>query len=352
MEEFQKTIVFTKTPLEGYFRYSSLFQIYPADLIGMPKCSIQNDYPIILEYRIKENEIIKPSSIYEGLEELFVRTASTNTKVDEILNLLMLFTNHVFFRYSASTETGNWGIPILNDSPGEEEANSWSSKWNMKMFHWPELPDQLKIKSFTDIGLEYPEVNYVRHRDYYQQYPNYDFEKGRPISFPDTIHDGLNAYYSLGEEKQIIDMAISHSVTAVELRQSKKTLSIISAFTAIETMVNLENKDFKPDRCENCGQLQYKVAAHYRDYLLKYLGNNDHNKKKFNQLYKLRSKIVHTGSKLETENLWNDLTQEDRHRELITILDVILISKFSIIHWLTYTNPLQTQKMSTWPVSS
>jgi len=53
MNEFQKTIIFTKTPLAGYFRYSDLFQIYPADLEKMPESTFQEHYPVILEYRIK-----------------------------------------------------------------------------------------------------------------------------------------------------------------------------------------------------------------------------------------------------------------------------------------------------------
>lgn len=332
MNRFQKTIIFTKTPLKKYFLYPNKFQIYPADLIGMPKSDFQEHYPVILEYVIEKDEIIEPSQDDIGLKDLRTLTASTLTKQDEILNLLSLFTNHMFFRYYDLT--GTWGMPILKDDAGKE-ANTWSSKWNMKMFHWPELPEQLKIEEFTDVELKYEPVEFIQFMKYYQANPNYDYYRDKEISFPDNIFLGLDSYYNLDTEvKKVLDTAISHTVSAMELRQYKKTLSVISAFTSIETMVNYENRDFKAEKCNECGQLQYKVSKKYRDYLLKYIGDNPNNKKKFNSLYSLRSKIVHTGMKFKTENLWTELAQEEKDEEFINQMEVIILSKMSITNWL------------------
>jgi len=99
-------------------------------------------------------------------------------------------------------------------------------------------------------------------------------------------------------------------------------------------MVNYENKDFEPQRCDKCGQLEYKVSKKYRDYLLKYIGDNISNKKKFNALYNLRSEIVHTGMKLKSESLWTDIPREEKDKEFLNHLEVILMSKLSIINWL------------------
>jgi hypothetical protein len=79
---------------------------------------------------------------------------------------------------------------------------------------------------------------------------------------------------------------------------------------------------------------EFKVSKKYRDYLLKYIGNNPNNKKKFNALYSLRSKIVHTGMKFKTENLWTELPQEEKDVEFINQMEVIILSKMSITNWL------------------
>jgi len=330
MTEYHKTIVFTKTPLTGLFRYKDFFQIYPADLKGMPKSNMQEHYPIILEYTTTEDDKIEPFSEYEILKDLKSYTATTLTKQDQILNLLTLFTNHLFFRYNDTT--GTWGMPMLKDNPGEE-ANSWSAKWCLKLFHWPELPAQLKIESFSKT--EFSKVNYIPHFTYYYHDPNFDYHSGKTITFPATIFIGLDSYYSLSKEsREHINSAISHIVSAVELRYYKKTLSIIASFTAIETMVNYEFRNVKHEQCGQCGQLRFKVAQKFRDYLFKYVGKSTSNKKKFNAFYSLRSKIVHAGEQLKTEKLWNDLPKSDKHKEFLNQLEIIQLGKISIIHWL------------------
>ncbi len=59
MDRFQKTIIFTKTPLSGYFLMPDRFLIYPANLEGLPSSASQRHYPVILEYIIEEDEIIE-----------------------------------------------------------------------------------------------------------------------------------------------------------------------------------------------------------------------------------------------------------------------------------------------------
>ena len=329
MKKFHKNIIFSKTKLTGYFRYKDEFQIYPADFEGMPKSKMQEHHPIVLEYVINDDEIIVPKGEIDGLADLRTLTASTLTKQDKIISLLTLFTNHHFFRFRDLT--GYWGLPILKDDPGKE-ANSWSSKWNWAMFHWPEYPEQFKIEKFTE--LEIPKVELVEHFKYYY-HPNFDFHSDKVITFPSTIYGCLDSYFAKSDEtKEILNSAISFIYSAMEMRHLEKTMSIIASFTAIETMVNWENKDFKPERCDKCGQLQFKISQKYRDYLLKYIGKSDNNKKKFNAFYKLRSQIIHTGQRLKTEDLYVDLTREAKDKEFLNHHEVLQMSKLAIIHWL------------------
>lgn len=330
LKKFHKNIIFCKTKLTGYFRYRDEFQIYPADFEGMPKSSLQNHHPIVLEYIINDNEIVVPVGESDDLADLRMLTASTLTKQDKIISLLSLFTNHYFFRFKDLT--GYWGMPILQDNPGKE-ANNWSSKWNMAMFHWPEYPEQFKIENFTN--LEIPRVESIDHFRYYYHNPNFDYYSDKSITFPNSIYGGLDSYFSKNEEtKKTLNSAISFVYSAMGMRQYEKTISIISAFTAIETMVNWENKDFKSEKCNSCGQLQFKVSQKYRDYLMKYIGNSDNNKKKFNAFYRLRSEIIHTGERLKTEDLYSNLPKEEKDKEFLNHIEVLQMSKLSIVHYL------------------
>jgi hypothetical protein len=101
-------------------------------------------------------------------------------------------------------------------------------------------------------------------------------------------------------------------------------------------MVNFYSKNLNNVKCEKCGQLQYKVSRKYRDFLLNVIGNNPKNKKKFNDLYSLRSKIIHTGQKFKSENLWNDLINEEDQKEFINIYEILLLAKLSIVNWLIF----------------
>jgi hypothetical protein len=330
LKKFHKHIIFCKTKLTGHFRYRDEFQIYPADFEGMPKSSIQEHHPIVLEYVIYDDEIIVPTKEKDELTDLRTLTASTLTKQDKIISLLTLFTNHYFFRFKDLT--GYWGLPILKDNPGEE-ANTWSSKWNMAMFHWPEYPEQFKLENFTELSI--PKVDLIEHFSYYYN-PNFDSYYGdKVITFPNTIYSGLDSYFAKNDEtKKTLNSAISFVYSAMQMKGYEKTMSIIASFTAIETMVNWENIDFKAESCKVCGQLQFKVSQKYRDYLLKYIGKSDNNRKKINAFYKLRSEIIHTGARLKTEDLYANLPKEAKDKEFLNHMEVLQMSKLAVIHWL------------------
>lgn len=330
MRKFHKSIIFSKTILKGYYSYKDYFQIYPANLDKMPKSEFQRHFPIIIEYWTDKNDMIEVSSEFDMIKNFASDIATIETKLDRILALLSVISNHLFFRYNDSL--GFWGMPMLKDNPGEE-ANEWSSKWNLQLFHWPEKSKQLSISNFTKLNLN--EVKFKEHLNYYQSFPNLDFEAKKEITFPKTINKVLDSYFSKNPGIQaIIDTAISYSISAIEFRQNKKTLSILCSFTSMETMVNLEFRDDKPEICSECGQLKYKVSKKYRDFLLKYIGKGQANKKKFNSYYSLRSNIVHTGARLKTENLFVDIPKEEKKKEFLKHIEILQLGKLAIVNWL------------------
>ncbi len=328
---FHRTIIFSKTRMLRMFRYRDMFQVFPATLKKLPKSKIQKHYPLILEYWTTENEKIRIESDFLGeyLKDFRAEVGARINKEDLILNLLSLISNHLFFRYE--DQTGAWGFPI-DDNQGEM-INSLSSKWCLPMYHWPELPKQLKISSFSDPGLQ--TVSFVSRDNYYMNDPNFDYYPDRNITFPILTEKILDSYFTQPESiKEVIDSAISYSKASMELRQSKKSLSILSSFTALETMINLEYKEYKVEKCYDCGQSKFQVVKKYRDFLFKYLGESENNKRKFNSYYTLRSKIVHAGHRLKSERLYSNTSKEVRHTELVSHIEILQLSKMAIAQWL------------------
>ncbi len=331
MKELHKTIIFTKVPLNKGFSYRDVFQVYPATLNNQPTTKVfMKHYPVILEYWTTDDDLINNRSEVEELKDFYTSTATQLTKQDTILSLLSTITNHLFFRY---TETnGTWGMPILKEDVGDE-ANTWSSKWCLPIFTWPGLPSQLKIENFSKIEL--PQVSYIPHISYFFSNPNFDYYLDQEITFPQTSFDILDSYFNQPlSTREILNSAIGFAVSAMELRQSKKTLSIISSFTTIETMVNMEFANNDIEKCELCGQAKYSVLKKYRDFLFKYIGESPNNKKKFNKYYSLRSKIIHTGERLKTEILFADVSEVEKDKEFLSVIEILQLAKMSIINWL------------------
>lgn len=328
--QYHKDIIFTNVPLQSSFRYKDVFQIYPVEMDRMPKSVYQQHHPVILEYCTTNEDKIEVISEYENLRKPFSNTATKLTKQDKILLLLSLFTNHLFFRYRDLT--GFWGMAILHDYP-KDEASNWPTKWIIPGFDWPEMAGKFSITDFSQPQV--PEVTFISHLSYYQNNPNIDLNNQLEITFPDSIYYGLDAYFSISDEKKmVLDDAISFSVSAMEMLWHKKTLAIVSAFTSVETMVNLEYRNVVPEKCSSCNQLKYGVTKKFTDYLLKYLGDTKDNKKKFKTYYSQRSKIVHQGRRLISENIYSEMSKEERDKENVVALEIIQMSKLAIIHWL------------------
>jgi Apea-like HEPN len=331
MRTFHRSIFFTKAPLGGQYRYRDYFQISPANLDGIPESQMQRHFPNILEYWVGPEDKITATfgDDDNSLDELLSTAATLVTKQDRILALLSAFTNNLFFVYK--DHTGKWAFPVP-DGYGEE-INQSTSQWCLGLYFFPEMAEQLKIDEFSTTSIQ--AINLIPYPKYYLYKPHLDSDYKDAIEFPEVMDELLDKYFNLTADKQqIINSSISYAVSAVELNDTKKTLSLLASFTAMETMVNLEYMAVKPEKCGECGQQKFSVARKFREFLLKYLGDTEPNKKKFNKYYSLRSKIVHTGQQLQTEILFAEVDKSARDEELITRVEILQLGKLAIIGWL------------------
>ena len=118
------------------------------------------------------------------------------------------------------------------------------------------------------------------------------------IVFPDIITLLLDSYFTFTDDKlDSLRKTIILFYKSYELESVSSSMSLVAMISAIETIVRYVNKNFKVDVCNECGNKKYKVSKQYRDFLLKYSGEKDHTKKKkyIDDIYSLRSNIVHNG---------------------------------------------------------
>lgn len=333
MKKLIRQIIFTKVPLGGYYRFSDEFQIFPLELPEIPKSKFQKQFPNVIEFWDDQSINIVVPKEFESLREMMERVGRAGIIINRLIGLLTCFTNHRFFQIGDIE--GSWGIPIFKDDIGDE-INDQPPVWFMNMYPPKNYLDSFPKASFTEVKLE--KIPQFNHHHYYYHDPNIDSDKKINITFPNTIDNLFASYFNLNEQnRNYIDTAVYDNSCAVELYRPLKTLSLVSTFTALETMVNLEFKDVPSEKCETCGQQMYSVRKKFRDYLLKYIGNSDGNKKKFNKYYDLRSKIIHTGQKLKSEHLFTEVESDDSTDEELLRMEILQLGRLSIIKWLLYS---------------
>jgi hypothetical protein len=331
-KRFHKTIIFTKLPLSGKFRYKDVFQIYPVVFDGMPSSKFyQKHHPVFLEFYTYKEEYIEINKNNEQLEKSYSENATILKKIDRILSILSISTNHLFFRYE--DKIGAWGMIEPLESQTYDEINKMESRWFLPKYSSPLLKNHMSNQSFNEIEL--PDIKFIPFFDYYYNEPNFDYYLDDSITFPDTLSKTLDSYFSKSKLIQTaIDSANSFLVSAMQLRSFKKTASSICAFTAIETMINLEFDRNENEKCISCGQKIFSVRKKYRSYLLKYVGDSPENKKKFNMFYDIRSKIVHTGQMLSNESIYNKLNDTEKLIAHKLEIEILQLAKISVIKWL------------------
>lgn len=356
-KEFIRNVVFTLTPLGAKFRYKEEFQVFPLLSDKAPQSEVASHFPVCIEYWIDTDEIVnvgKDINKYVGVEiekedqesTAFDQSMSKMTfltnKLREICNLLSAITNHRFFTPKSPKQF--WALPLYKDNP--EDYNECSSFWAFEFFYYPELPHELKIEYFSDLGKLEP-ISLIPTKTYYLNDP-FDHPK-KLITFPDTIHYTLDRYYSLNEtERRVVNSTIYLICNSLELRDDMKSLALLSAVSAIETLINYEYRNEKIEfeckdcqtiksssyHCQKCNRPIWGIAQKFRKFLLTYVSSSEESRKKYNKIYSLRSKIAHTDYLISGDNFvdWSGDDKTEKLRQLF--IEAIQLSRLSLVHWL------------------
>jgi hypothetical protein len=342
-KEYIRNIIFTRTPLNGKYRYKDDFQIYPLNLPKAVNSKLTDHFPIIIEFWYDSDELPEVKEFEKESTNKWIASATVQTnKLIKITNLLSSITNFRFFFYR-KPETF-WAIPLL-EKIEEKDYNETSSIWSASLYYYPEIAKDLKIDSLSDSNFGY--IPLIPTKRYYWFNPVESKEKF--IDLPSSINTTISKYFMLeGKELSVADSCIYQICNGIELYYNMKSLSFFSLVSAIETLVDYEFrnevieyectdcKSLKSSErhCKKCGSPIWGVTSKFREFLLKYVSAENKAKQLYNYIYNIRSKITHTDYLINDENYLNWNFTDKTNEIIVKHLQTLQLARRSLIYWL------------------
>jgi AAA+ ATPase superfamily predicted ATPase len=111
-------------------------------------------------------------------------------------------------------------------------------------------------------------------------------------------------------------------------------MSLVAVFTALETLINYEHNNTPVENCSMFKQDKYRTTFKFIQFLLTYVGESSVNKKKFQEMYKLRSAIVHKGNMLSSERPFSNYTRDQLGADIQNEINVLQTGRLAISKWL------------------
>lgn len=262
---YRKNVVFSSSPVKGFYRYKDLFQIYPVP-VDAPKPTAQYaDHPFIIEYNLGQldSSDIATISLHQSLLQR------------EILALLTLCAGGYFFSYSNGGQ--GWYIPM-----GEGHSDIVST-WGQETYITPCI--NYTISEFSS-SRPYHSIKKVSPNSHYDAFE---------LALPDDIDKLFKAYYALLDKaKKAFQSALLlfHESFNAELR----SVSLALLVSCIESLIHFEHSKIKTEHCSECKQPRYQTTKKFKAFMHEYgVIETKENKKYVDALYEARSNILHAG---------------------------------------------------------
>lgn len=349
-----RNFVFSKTPLQGHYRFEDEFQIFPCDFEKAPKSNLATEFPLVLEFRIDENSNANITEFHESVQEFEQAPLVQNifnTK-SRICRLLTSLTNHhIYCKLPQSNVI--WGTTMTIDGRQKtaEESDNTRSQIILEGFYYPEQYEDLSITVFSEP--RHSIVSSVDHINYNMKVEYFENPK-KHIVFPDALRTFLLEYYQLDSKSRKIADAVAFQISnGVELKKSMRSLSFLSFISAIETLVNFRFKklnkeiEFECNDCKSikkspwlckCGKPVWAVTRKFRNFLKTYVSHVPNSVNNYTKLYNLRSDIIHEGNSIigDEELDWSFENTKSPNYELH--LTAMQLARIAFAHWLLYGN--------------
>lgn len=331
MRYYRRGVVFTKRPLKEALIVQDAFILQPIVRHNIPYCPYATHYPSYLDYWLDAED---------GMDDFALTELDINKK-REICTILTALSNFEVFIYDSSLKA--WGI-IAPSKKVEEmtldelqvlDNNAKNSVWLVfSGYLFDGIKEDQMINSLTLLEGN-REMILDTNPFYFTDNPiEDDFEK---VIFQDKIQDVIKNYYSLPVDSQkIVFSAMVLIANGIKFSLRHQSIGFISYVSSIETMVDLENKNVKVQHCKTCGQPIFSVKKKFLAYLEKYVSKTEKSKKKFSDLYTLRSRIAHSGKLFLSDVEFSSLNREENDKEWFKYMEIQQLARLSLYRWLLF----------------
>lgn len=358
-ERLIRKLLFSKTPLKGYYRFGDIFQLAPAPESAPRPPDPMADHPLILEFRYDtriacdREEDFWHRDVWERKrdqelgedgwteDQLSMHRSHTESSrqwaiVKELTVILSALTNHRFFEYESK---GAWIDSRIHNPGAPETETTISTIWAYTGYRLPEL-DWPEEEFLCPISEAVPRVPYGEH---YKDLPDaYVVGQEFEIHIPDALDDFLEIYFALeADTKQAFYAACHLWGQAFDLRSNTPSMSLVASVSAIETLVNYMDVPGSPcqecgisrslERCPACSTPRYRLTSRFREFLKKYAGSDA---KFANRLYGYRSSISHAGALLRAELFDSGFTKGGDDEQIIFRHATTRVTHIALVNWL------------------
>jgi len=278
-----QTVLFSYSPITGFFRYKGHFQLLPPPDIAPRPPYAMGDHPVLLQF-------LAPGSPNMTIQ--MMRRARVGREIE-----LLLAATTTQLRYAIGPVAQfHWSLVNAADPP------NWRSEWCQEMYTWPDLSGV--VTEFTPLA-QYTAAPRVPATDYYNRV---GFSVGTALDLPDELEHLLKTFYECSRHVQQQFLRASYWF---QYAQRTAGLSRSGSYTALVSAIEAFTTDgIATGTCPTCKRATgISRTKAFADFVERYAPSPAISNTQRRQLYRVRSALSHGGRLLHTDqNLWGAMS--------------------------------------------
>ncbi len=304
-----RVVLFTKVPVEGYFRHRDEFQILPVPPEAPRPEFSMGDHPFILEFRFAASS---------NWQIRHLRRAVLEREFELVMAGLFEFST----RGLGKTSRWHW---VLGE---RDQAKKWRSDYRQEMYTYPGLSLEGEDFTATD-GMQ--KLSAIHQNEYYTRL---GIRAGQALELPANVGDLLDRFFALSKQDRDRFLRASFWFQHAGIVHS---YSRSAAYTALISAIEALMAPERPEAyCETCrrpmGRGTTQRFADFVESLVPGSGVPEAERKKF---YGIRSKLSHGGSLLHSDRrTWSPGLTPARVEEWMDATTTWKLVRIVLVNWL------------------